>query len=78
MSHPDEMVAMTVAKLGMKKEAVAASLNNVELNWQMTPEMVGEAKIYAQQMLELKQIRQLPDLATFIDTRFSDDVAHTA
>jgi hypothetical protein len=29
-------------------------------------------------MLELKQIRQLPDLATFIDTRFSDDVAHTA
>jgi ABC-type nitrate/sulfonate/bicarbonate transport system substrate-binding protein len=78
MSHPDEMVAMTVAKLGMKKEAVAASLNNVELNWQMTPEMVGEARIYAQQMLELKQIRQLPDLATFIDTRFSDDVAHTA
>ena len=25
MAHPDEMVAMTVAKLGMKKEAVERS-----------------------------------------------------
>ena len=41
MAHPDEMVAMTVAKLGMKKEAVALSVQNVELNWQMTPEMMA-------------------------------------
>ena len=40
MAHPDEMVAMTVAKLGMKKEAVELSVKNVELNWRMTPEMV--------------------------------------
>jgi NitT/TauT family transport system substrate-binding protein len=75
MSHPDEMVAMTVGKLGMKKEAVEKSLGNVELNWRMTPEMVSAGKTYAEHMLELKQIRALPDFATFFDTRFSDALA---
>ena len=41
MSHPDEMVAMTVTKLGMKREAVELSVKNVELNWKMTPEMIA-------------------------------------
>src|SRR5277367_1224398 len=31
MAHPDEMVAMTVAKLGMKQQAVELSAKNVEL-----------------------------------------------
>ena len=78
MAHPDEIVAMAVQKLGMKKEAVAASLNNVALNWEMTPQMIAASKTYAQQMLELKQIRALPDFATFLDKRFSDEVAHAA
>ena len=78
MAHPDEMVAMTVAKLGQKREAIAISVPNVELNWRMTPEMIAETKIYAQQMLELKQIRALPDFATLLDPQFSDAVAKTA
>lgn len=78
MAHPDEMVAMTVAKLGMKKEAVEISVANVELNWRMTPEMVAAGKTYAEHMLELKQIRALPDFATFFDTRFSDALAQAA
>jgi NitT/TauT family transport system substrate-binding protein len=78
MSHPDEMVAMTVAKLGMKREAVEQSVNNVELNWRMTPEMIAAGKTYADHMLELKQIRALPDFNTFFDTRFSDALAQGA
>jgi NitT/TauT family transport system substrate-binding protein len=78
MAHPSEMVAMTVAKLGMKKDAVELSVSNVELNWRMTPEMVSEAKSYADHMLELRQIRALPDFATFMDTRFSDELSHDA
>ena len=76
-SHPDDMTAMTVAKLGQKREAIALSLPNVELNWRMTPEMVAESKSYAEHMLELKQIRSLPDFA-FLDTKFSDEVAQSA
>jgi ABC-type nitrate/sulfonate/bicarbonate transport system substrate-binding protein len=78
MAHPEEMAAMTVAKLGMKKEAVELSVSNVELNWRMTPEMVGAAKSYADHMLGLKQIRAVPDFTTFMDTRFSDELSHTA
>jgi NitT/TauT family transport system substrate-binding protein len=73
-SHPDEMIAMTVAKLGQKREAIAVSLPNVELNWRMAPEMIAQAKTYAEHMLETKQIRALPDFA-FLDPRFSDEVA---
>ena len=72
-SHPDDMIAMTVAKLGQKREAIAVSLPNVELNWRMTPEMVAQSKTYAGHMLDAKQIRALPDFA-FLDPRFSDEV----
>ena len=75
MSHRDEMVAMTVAKLGQKKEAIEISAPNVELNWRMTPEMVAQTKTYAEYMLSLKQIKQLPDFITFLNTSFSDSVA---
>ncbi|WP_158745766.1 ABC transporter substrate-binding protein [Acidisphaera sp. L21] len=75
MANPDAMVAMTVAKLGMQKAAVEIAAPNVELNWQMTPTMVQQAKTYADQMLSLKQIRALPDFSTFFDSRFSDQVA---
>jgi NitT/TauT family transport system substrate-binding protein len=78
MAHPAEMVAMTVSKLGMKREAVELAVPNVALNWQMTPEMIAETKIYAQQMLELKQIRVLPDFDSFLDTKFSDELARGA
>ena len=75
-SHPDEMIAMTVAKLGQKREAIALSLPNVELNWRMTPEMIAQSKTYAEHMLDAKQIRTLPDFA-FLDPRFSDEVAQS-
>jgi ABC-type nitrate/sulfonate/bicarbonate transport system substrate-binding protein len=75
MAHPDEMAAMTVSKLGMSKAAVEISIPNVELNWQMTPVMIEQAKTYSDRMLALKQIRALPDFATFFDSRFSDAAA---
>ena len=58
-----------------KREAIEVSVPNVELNWRMTPEMMTETRIYAQQMLEMKQIRALPDFDVFLDPKFSDEVA---
>jgi NitT/TauT family transport system substrate-binding protein len=54
------------------------SVGNVELNWQLTPEALAEAKSYADHMLELKQIRAAPDFTTFLDTKASDALAHSA
>jgi ABC-type nitrate/sulfonate/bicarbonate transport system substrate-binding protein len=78
MKHPDEMAAMAVARLGQKKEGVVASIPNVELTWRFGPTEIQEAKTYAEHMLALKQIRQLPDFATFFDTRFVDEIAKQA
>ncbi|HYZ33002.1 MAG TPA: NrtA/SsuA/CpmA family ABC transporter substrate-binding protein [Crenalkalicoccus sp.] len=78
MAHRDATIEAAIQKLGMKREALELSLPNVELNWQMTPEMVTRAKTYAEQMLSLRQIRALPDFGTLFDTRFSDALAKSA
>jgi ABC-type nitrate/sulfonate/bicarbonate transport system substrate-binding protein len=78
MAHPDEMVAMTVQKLGLNKAAVARAVSNVELDWQMTPLMVDEVHSYAEHMLALKQIRELPNFGTFLAPQFSEQLAKRA
>jgi len=78
MAHPEEMAAMAVAKLGQKKEAILASVSNVELTWRFGPTEIQQAKTYAAHMLELKQIKQLPEFASFYDTRFVDELAKQA
>jgi NitT/TauT family transport system substrate-binding protein len=70
MKNSAEMAAMAVAKLGQKKEAIAISIPNVELTWKFGPKEIQQAKTYAEHMLALKQIKQLPDFATFVDTHF--------
>jgi len=78
MAHPDEMAAMTVSKLGLNKDAVAKAVSNVELNWQMTPKMIGEVHAYAEHMADMKQIKNLPDFATLLDPSFSDQLSKHA
>jgi len=78
MGNPQAMVDMTVAKLGQKREAIAVSVPNVELNWKMTPTMLTQCQAYAEQMVALKQIKAVPDLKALFDTRFSDQVAAQA
>jgi len=71
------MVAMASSRLGQKKEAIEASVPNVELTWRLEPQQIEQAKIYADHMLALKQIKRLPDFAGFIDTSFVDAVKPT-
>ena len=78
MANRDETIETAVAKLGQKREALEVSLPNVELNWQMTPEMMHASKTYAEHMLALKQISALPDFDTFFEPQFSDELAKTA
>jgi NitT/TauT family transport system substrate-binding protein len=78
MANRDVTIETAVAKLGMKREALEVSIPNVELNWQMTPEMIQRSKTYADQMLSLKQIRALPDFSVFFEPKFSDALAKSA
>ena len=76
-TNKDAMVAMASSKLGQKKEAIEASVPNVELTWRLGTKEIEESKIYAEHMLALKQIKHIPDFATFIDTSFVDAVKPT-
>ena len=78
MANPSELGAMAVAKLGQKKEAIELSVPNVELTWKFGALEIQQSKTYADYMLQLKQIRQLPDFAAFFDTRFVDELAKQA
>src|SRR5580658_10784301 len=71
MSHPEEIVAMTVAKLGLNKDAVAKATDN----WEMTPTMIDEVKAYADHMLALRQIRNLPDFGALLAIAPSEKLA---
>ncbi len=59
-------VAMSSQKLGIPANVVDIAAPNVELTWKLDEDWVTRARYYGSQMLDKKQIRQLPDYATFI------------
>ena len=76
MANKAEVAEMTVKILGANKAAVenALAANNVEYIWKLDDTVLGQARAYANQMLELKQIRALPG-ANFLNPAFSNAIA---
>ncbi|HEY2612883.1 MAG TPA: NrtA/SsuA/CpmA family ABC transporter substrate-binding protein [Reyranella sp.] len=76
MANKPLVTDMTVQKLGANRAAVDQALgaNNVEYVWKLDGTVQGQAKTYAQQMLELKQIRGLPKFDTFLNPTFSNEL----
>jgi NitT/TauT family transport system substrate-binding protein len=77
MANKPAVAEMTAAKLGANRAAVenALAADNVEYIWQLSDPVLAQARTYAQQMLELKQIRVLPDFAKFLNPTFSKAIA---
>src|SRR5260370_19148126 len=57
-TNKDAMVAMASSKLGQKKEAIEASVPNVELTWRLGPQQIEQSKIYPDHMLAPEPPRQ--------------------
>ncbi len=76
-ANKSAVAEMTSAKLGANKAAVEKALaaDNVEYTWELTDTVLGQARTYANQMLELKQIRALPDFTKFLNPTFSKAIA---
>ena len=64
-------VEMSVKKLGLPAATVELAAPNIELTWRIDEAWATRAKYYGAQMLDKKQIRQLPDYASFINTSFA-------
>jgi NitT/TauT family transport system substrate-binding protein len=77
MANKAEVAEMTVKVLGANRAAVenALAANNVEYIWNLDDKVLGQARTYAQQMLELKQIRALPDFSKFLNPSFAKAIA---
>ncbi len=75
MSHRDAFVAMAMQKLGQQQPSIEKAAPNVELTWNIDDLFIKEAHYYGTQMLDKKQIRQLPDYASFIDPSFVKAIA---
>lgn len=71
------VVDMSVQRLGANRAAVDQALGarNVEYVWKLDDKVQGQARTYAQHMLDLKQIRALPDFGKFLDPKFSNAIA---
>ena len=76
-ANKQAVVDMTVQKLGANRAAVEQALgaNNVEYVWKLDDKVQGQTRTYAQHMLELKQIRALPKFETFLNPKFSNEIA---
>lgn len=78
MANKEETAKAAIQLFGMKREAVDISLPNVTLNWQLSPELIQRSRIYADHMLEMKQIRSIPDFSALMAPKFSDELAKSA
>ncbi|MFN8981056.1 MAG: ABC transporter substrate-binding protein [Alphaproteobacteria bacterium] len=77
MANKAEVAEATVRILGAPRAAVDRALaeNNVEYIWKLDDTVMTQARAYAQQMLEMRQIRALPNFDKFLNPRFSNEVA---
>lgn len=77
MANKVEVAAATVRILGAQRAAVdhALAADNIEYVWRLDETVMTQARTYGQQMLEMRQIRQLPDFAKFLNPTFSNAVA---
>lgn len=75
MSNREAFVTMAMQKLGQQKPSIEKAAPNVELTWNIDDLFLKQAHYYGSQMLAKKQIRQLPDYKTFIDSSFVKAIA---
>jgi ABC-type nitrate/sulfonate/bicarbonate transport system substrate-binding protein len=73
--NKEEQSRMSVKMLGANREALAFAIPNIELAWRMDALLMERMKSYAQEMLEVKQLRALPVYDTFFVPSFNDEIA---
>lgn len=75
MANKPEMVNVAVQRLGAQRAALEAAVGNVELTWRMDDTLKRQARLYAEHMLTLRQIRALPNFDAFFNSSFNDRLA---
>ncbi len=69
-SSLDEFEAETTKLLGADKKTLDLAMKNITFDYAIDADYLAKAKYYGQQMIALKEITQVPDYSTFINTSF--------
>jgi len=69
-SSLDTFEAETTKLLGADKPSLDMAMKNITFDWMIDADYLAKAKYYGQQMIALKEISQVPDYSTFINTSF--------
>ena len=70
MAHREEMIEVAMQKLGQQRASIEKAIPNVELSWKIDDDFIKRSAAYSGFMIERKQIRTSPDLATVITKKF--------
>jgi NitT/TauT family transport system substrate-binding protein len=77
-ANPHEWARATTKAWGAKLEAVELAIENISLRWQLDEAYIAQARVLGQQLLELRQIKQLPNYETFIVPAFTRELGERA
>ncbi len=69
-SSLNEFEAETTKLLGPDKKTLDMAMKNITFDYMIDADYIARAKYYGQQMIALKEITQVPDYSTFINTSF--------
>lgn len=65
---PSAYVDAAVARLGIARPLAEMALKNIDVQWRITDEWLSRARFFNETMVDVKQIKQPPDMAKFVNT----------
>lgn len=72
---PTAYVDAAVARLGIARPLAEMALKNIDVQWRITDEWLSQARFFNETMVEVKQIKQPPDMARFVNVDLNGAVA---
>lgn len=72
---PSLYVDAAVARLGVARPLAELAMKNIFLQWQIDDTWLKQARFFNESMVEVKQIKQAPDLAKLVNTQMINAIA---
>lgn len=74
-ANPAAYVDAAVARLGIARPLAELAIKNIDVQWRITEEWLNRARFFNETMVEVKQIKQPPDMAKFVNTVLNGAIA---
>jgi NitT/TauT family transport system substrate-binding protein len=69
VQDPNIYIDAAVARLGISRALATQAMGNIKPQWQIDQKWISQLEFFNQAMVEVKQIKQEPDMAVFLNTK---------